>query len=166
LAPTLVSGPTLPAKSQDGLAGAQPGSYPTAVASRRALASQFSLDDTSSNVVLFPKFTSIDANTAMLAGLPDAQRTGSRRRRGRDGSPLRHTARAARERRCRRAVRAGNPLRDRPTQAELNALVAAEKPVYDSLAADPSSAQVIEQIDALSRKRSTNARLPTSRRAR
>jgi hypothetical protein len=35
------------------------------------------------------------------------------------------------------------------TQAELNALVAAEKPVYDSLAADPSSAQVIEQIDAL-----------------
>jgi TRAP-type C4-dicarboxylate transport system substrate-binding protein len=97
---------------------------------------------------LFPKFTSIDANASMLAALPTAQRdalikaaaaTGPR---SAAGLPALEGADAAAL--CKQGIRFATA-----TQADLDALVAAEKPVYDALSASPVSARIIAGLRAL-----------------
>jgi TRAP-type C4-dicarboxylate transport system substrate-binding protein len=102
----------------------------------------------SSNVVLFPKFASIDANAAVLGSLPTVQRdalvhaaaaTGPR-----STERLQALEAADAAALCRGGIRFASA-----TQAELDALLAAEQPVYDALAADPVSADVIDGVRAL-----------------
>ena len=102
----------------------------------------------SSNVVLFPKFASIDANAAMLAALPAAQRdalvqaaaaTGPR-----STERLQTLENADAAALCRAGIRFASA-----TRAELDALLAAEQPVYDALSTDPVSADVIDGVRAL-----------------
>ena len=105
----------------------------------------------SSNVVLFPKFASIDANTAVLGSLPAVQRealvqaaaaTGPR-----STERLQALENADAAALCRAGIRFASA-----TQAELDALLTAERPVYDALAADPVSADVIDGVRALKRQ--------------
>jgi TRAP-type C4-dicarboxylate transport system substrate-binding protein len=102
----------------------------------------------SSNVVLFPKFASIDANAAMLAALPAAQRDALARAAAATGpystARLKALEAADAAALCKQGIRFASA-----TQAELDALLVAEKPVYDALAADPVSASIIDGVRAL-----------------
>jgi TRAP-type C4-dicarboxylate transport system substrate-binding protein len=102
----------------------------------------------SSNVVLFPKFASIDANAAMLAALPAAQRDALAKAAAATGqySTARLEALEAADAAalCKQGIRFATA-----TQAELDALIAAEQSVYEALATDPVSANVIAGIRAL-----------------
>jgi TRAP-type C4-dicarboxylate transport system substrate-binding protein len=105
----------------------------------------------SSNVVLFPKFASIDANAAMLAALPAAQRDALARAAAATGprSTERLRAHEAGDAAalCKQGIRFATA-----TQAELDALVAAEQPVYEALSTDPVSEDVIDGVRALKQK--------------
>jgi TRAP-type C4-dicarboxylate transport system substrate-binding protein len=102
----------------------------------------------SSNVVLFPKFASIDANAAMLAALPAAERDALAGAAAATGSystaRLKAFEAADAAALCRQGIHFATA-----TQAELDALVAAERLVYDALSIDPVSASVIAGIRAL-----------------
>src|SRR5918995_5784652 len=102
----------------------------------------------SSNVVLFPKFASIDANAAMLAALPAAERDALAMAAAATGphsaARLKALEAADAAALCRQGIRFATA-----TQAELDALVAAEQPVYDALSTDPLSASVIDGVRAL-----------------
>jgi TRAP-type C4-dicarboxylate transport system substrate-binding protein len=102
----------------------------------------------SSNVVLFPKFASIDANAAILAALPAALRDALAKAAAATGAHstagLRALEAADAAALCRQGIRFATA-----TQAELDALVAAEQPVYDALSTDPLSASVIDAVRAL-----------------
>ena len=101
-----------------------------------------------SNVVLFPKFASIDANAAMLAALPAAQRDALAKAAAATGrystARLEVLEAADAAALCKQGIRFAAA-----TQAELDALVAAEHPVYDALSTDPFSANVIAGIRVL-----------------
>jgi TRAP-type C4-dicarboxylate transport system substrate-binding protein len=101
-----------------------------------------------SNVVLFPKFASIDANAAMLAALPAPQRDALAKAAAATGrySTARLEALEAADALalCKQGIRFAAA-----TQAELDALVAAEQPVYEALSTDQVSASVIAGIRAL-----------------
>jgi hypothetical protein len=87
-----------------------------------------------SNVVLFPKFASIDANAGVVAALPAAQREA--------------------------LIRAAAATGPHST--------AALKAVYDALAADPVSAQIIARLRVLKHQAAgagSRLRIPAGRRA-
>jgi TRAP-type C4-dicarboxylate transport system substrate-binding protein len=102
----------------------------------------------SSNVVLFPKFASIDANAAMLAALPAAQRDALAKAAAATGpystARLKRLEAADAAALCNQGIRFATA-----THAELDALVAAEQPVYDALSTHPVSASVITGVRAL-----------------
>ena len=102
----------------------------------------------SSNVVLFPKFASIDANAAMLAALPAAERDALAMAAAATGphsaARLKALEAADAAALCKQGIRFASA-----TQAELDALLAAEQPVYDALSTDPVSASVINGVRAL-----------------
>jgi TRAP-type C4-dicarboxylate transport system substrate-binding protein len=113
----------------------------------------------SSNVVLFPKFASIDANTAMLAALPAAQRDALAKAAAATGpystARLKALEAADAAALCKQGIRFATA-----TQAELEALVAAEQPVYDALARDPVSASVINGVRELKQQGDLGSGLP------
>jgi TRAP-type C4-dicarboxylate transport system substrate-binding protein len=100
------------------------------------------------NVVLFPKFASIDANAAMLAALPAAQRDALAKAAAATGpystARLKALEAADAAALCKQGIRFATA-----THAELDALIAAEQPVYDALSTDPVSASVITGVRAL-----------------
>jgi TRAP-type C4-dicarboxylate transport system substrate-binding protein len=102
----------------------------------------------STNVVLFPKFASIDANAAMLTALPAAERDALAKAAAATGprstERLRTHEAVDAAALCKQGIRFAAA-----TQAELDALLAAEQPVYDALATDPVNASVIADIRAL-----------------
>jgi TRAP-type C4-dicarboxylate transport system substrate-binding protein len=102
----------------------------------------------SSNVVLFPKFASIDANTTTLGSLPAGQRDALAKAAAATGprSAERLQALEASDAAalCKQGIRFATA-----TQSELDALLAAEQPVYDALATDPVNASVIDGVRAL-----------------
>jgi TRAP-type C4-dicarboxylate transport system substrate-binding protein len=102
----------------------------------------------SSNVVLFPKFASIDADTPKLAAHPAAERDALAKAAAATGphsaAQLKALEAGDAAALCRQGIRFASA-----TQAELDTLVAAEQPVYDALAADPVSADVIDGVRAL-----------------
>jgi len=111
-----------------------------------------------SNVVLFPKFASIDANAKLLDGLAAPLRealagaaaaTGPHSTAGLAG--LQDADAAAL---CRQGLRFASA-----SQAELDALAAAEKPVYDTLAADAGTASLLDGIRALKQQGGVSAGL-------
>jgi TRAP-type C4-dicarboxylate transport system substrate-binding protein len=101
-----------------------------------------------SNVVLFPKFASIDANAAVLAALSSAQRDALIKAAAATGprstAALRALEGADAPALCKQGIRFATA-----SQADLDALVAAEKPVYDALSTSPVSAQIIAGLRAL-----------------
>jgi TRAP-type C4-dicarboxylate transport system substrate-binding protein len=101
-----------------------------------------------SNIVLFPKFASIDANAAVLAALSPAQRDALTKAAAATG-PRSTAGLAALEGAdaaalCKQGIRFAAA-----TQADLDALVAAEQPVYDALSASLVSARIIAGLRAL-----------------
>jgi TRAP-type C4-dicarboxylate transport system substrate-binding protein len=101
-----------------------------------------------SNVVLFPKFASIDVNAEVMNGLAaplrDALRAAATATGAHSAAGLADLEDADAAALCRQGIRFASA-----TQAQLDALVAAEQPVYDSLAADPGTASLIEGVRAL-----------------
>jgi TRAP-type C4-dicarboxylate transport system substrate-binding protein len=119
----------------------------------------------SSNVVLFPKFASIDANAAMLTALPAAERDALAKAAAATGprstERLRAHEAADAAALCKQGIRFASA-----TQAELDALLAAEQPVYDALATDPVGASVIDGARALKRQGGLESGLPVPDRCR
>jgi TRAP-type C4-dicarboxylate transport system substrate-binding protein len=101
-----------------------------------------------SNVVLFPKFASIDANAPMVNGLAAPLRealAGAAAATGPHSSAgLADLEDANAAALCRQGIRFASA-----TQAQLDALAAAEKPVYDTLAAAAGTASLIDGIRVL-----------------
>ena len=88
------------------------------------------------------------ANAAMLAALPAAQRDALAKAAAATGpystARLKALEAADAAALCKQGIRFATA-----TQAELDALVAAEQPVYNALATDPVSADVIDGVRAL-----------------
>ena len=105
----------------------------------------------SSNVVLFPKFASIDANTAVLSSLPAVQRDALARAAAatgpRSAERLQALEAADAAALCKQGVRFATA-----TQAELDGLLAAEQAVYKALSTNPVSASVIDGVRALKQR--------------
>jgi TRAP-type transport system periplasmic protein len=101
-----------------------------------------------SNVVLFPKFASIDVNADVMDGLAaplrDALAGAAAATGAHSAAGLADLEDADAEALCRQGVRFVSA-----TQAQLDAIAAAEQPVYDTLAADPGTASLIDGIRAL-----------------
>jgi TRAP-type C4-dicarboxylate transport system substrate-binding protein len=120
-----------------------------------------------SNVVLFPKFASIDANAGVVAALPAAQREALIRAAAATGPHSTAALKALEDANaaalCKQGIRFATA-----TQADLDALVAAEQPVYDALAADPVSAQIIARLRVLKQQAAgagSRLRIPAGCRA-
>jgi TRAP-type transport system periplasmic protein len=101
-----------------------------------------------SNVVLFPKFASIDVNADVMDGLAaplrDALAGAAAATGAHSAAGLADLENADAAALCRQRVRFVSA-----TQAQLDAIAAAEQPVYDTLAADPGTASLIDGIRAL-----------------
>jgi TRAP-type C4-dicarboxylate transport system substrate-binding protein len=111
-----------------------------------------------SNVVLFPRFNSIDASAQVLNGLPAPLREALAAAAAATGphstADLADLDNANAAALCRQGIRFASA-----TQAELDALAAAEKPVYDTLAADAGTASLIDGIRALKQQGGLDAGL-------
>jgi C4-dicarboxylate-binding protein DctP len=103
------------------------------------------------NVVFFPKVISIDANQSAMAALTPGQQAALRD--AAQATAARSTTTAAARDKADAAALCKAGIRFvRATEAQLATLVAAERPVYETLAKDAPTARLIDEIRSLKQR--------------